>query len=229
MSVLDVGCGTGAISAGIAREVGDQGIVVGVDRDETLLEIARKEHQSLPNLRFEKQDARSLQFEACFDVVTTARMLQWISRADQAVAAMKGAVKPNGLLVALDYNHEENSWTPRPPIEFLRFYDAFLAWRHANEWDNRMADHLPALFQSAGLADVQVFVDDQKANRGDPGFSDAAALWVQVIQSVGPQIVNDGFLGEHERVAAETCYRPWSESDLDEQVLSMRTVVGTVL
>jgi len=50
-----------------------------------------------------------------------------------------------------------------------------------------------------------------------------------VIQSVGPRIVKDGFLGERERVAAEVCYRPWSESDLEEQVLSMRTVVGAVL
>src|SRR6266446_5552766 len=70
MTVLDVGCGTGAITAGIARVAGSQGNVVGVDRDESLLDIARKEHGGVLNLRFENRDARSLAFESCFDVVS---------------------------------------------------------------------------------------------------------------------------------------------------------------
>jgi ubiquinone/menaquinone biosynthesis C-methylase UbiE len=49
LSVLDVGCGTGAITAGIARAVAPAGRVVGMDRDESLLDIARREHEAIPN------------------------------------------------------------------------------------------------------------------------------------------------------------------------------------
>src|SRR5207249_3817462 len=82
--VLDVGCGTGAITAGIAKAVGPYGFVTGVDRDEVLLELARTKHDMYPNLHFEYGDATALGFRAQFDVVTAARTLQWI--ADPALA-----------------------------------------------------------------------------------------------------------------------------------------------
>ena len=50
MAVLDVGCGTGAITAGIANAVGDSGYVVGVDRDGALLELARAAHGAIANV-----------------------------------------------------------------------------------------------------------------------------------------------------------------------------------
>src|SRR5262245_45220375 len=78
MSVLDVGCGTGAITSGIARAVGPNGRVVGVDRDEALLEIARIEHGAISNLRFEAGDAAALNFRGEFDIVSSSRALQWM-------------------------------------------------------------------------------------------------------------------------------------------------------
>src|SRR3954470_20006536 len=59
MFVLDVGCGAGAITAGIARAVAPGGCAVGVDRDESLLDAARQEH---PGIRFENADALSMEF-----------------------------------------------------------------------------------------------------------------------------------------------------------------------
>src|SRR4051794_17167638 len=131
MSVLDVGCGTGAITAGIARAVGPEGRAVGVDRDAALLAIARSEHGALPNLTFEQQDALELRYDACFDIAGAARALQWMADPAQALARMTAAVKPGGLVVALDYNHSENAWAPDAPAEFARFYQAFLDWRAA--------------------------------------------------------------------------------------------------
>src|SRR5436190_3807484 len=91
MTVLDVGCGTGAITAGIARAVGPEGQAVGIDRDAALLAIARQEFQAVGNLRFENGDALSLPFENGFDVVTASRALQWISRPDLAIRQMRRA------------------------------------------------------------------------------------------------------------------------------------------
>jgi len=227
MSVLDVGCGTGAITAGIARKIAPTGQALGVDRDETLLADARQEHQSVRNLMFENRDALCLPFESRFDVVTAARTLQWISQPDVVIAGMKAAAKPGGWVVVLDYNHENNSWEPLPPLEFRRFYQAFLDWRKANNWDNRIADHLPDLFRSAGMKSIQTFLDDETVLRGDPEFLAAAAIWSHVIQRTGAAIVAAGFLHRRDLLAAEECYEALTQSRLEKQSLSMRTVVST--
>lgn len=230
MSVLDVGCGTGAITADIARVVGPEGRVLGIDRDASLLAmglaLARREHDGIPNLSFALGDILALPVEGRFDVVTAARTLQWISSPDAALAQMKGAAKTGGWIVALDYNHENNSWEPDPPVEFTRFYRAFLEWRRVHGWSNRMADGLPELFRSQGVEDIVVHRDDEVCRRGEPDFLDAAAIWTQVAETVGPQLVAEGFLSERERDEAESVYREWARESLEAQRLEMRTVVG---
>jgi SAM-dependent methyltransferase len=212
MTVLDVGCGTGAITAGIARAVGPSGRALGVDRDEALLEVAWREGSGA---QFVVGDALSLPYDAEFDIVTAARVLQWIPDPARAVARMAAAVKPGGRLVVLDYNHDRNSWSPEPPPEFRRFYAAFLDWRSANGWDNAMADHLPALFEAAGLLEVGSIVSDEAAGRGGPD------VWTAVIDGIGAK-----FYPDDERARALAAYHDYWSGTMDRQTLALRTVVG---
>ena len=233
MSVLDLGCGTGAITADIARAVGATGRVVGIDRDEATLAIARHEHREVDNLRFENGDVLTFDFDAFddrFDIVTAARTLQWISESSRAIEQMKKAASRNGRIVILDYNLQDTHWEPEPPADFRKFYEAFLTWRTANHWDNRMAEHLPGLFRSAGLIDVEIYPSDEIAQRGDSDFFDAYAsgIWLYVIQSLGSQLVHAGFLDESVRRRAEEEYARYVQSSLQRQTHSMSTVAGRV-
>jgi ubiquinone/menaquinone biosynthesis C-methylase UbiE len=97
-------------------------------------------------LRFEIGDATALPFANRFDIVTSARTLRWIASPETAINRMRQAARPTGMVVVLDYNHAGNEWEPKPPSEFLVFYAAFLSWRDIHDWDNDMADHLPAFF-----------------------------------------------------------------------------------
>ncbi len=97
---LDVGCGTGSITASIAKLVGPAGFVTGLDRDEALLEIARSDHAGVPGLRFEAGDVLILEGESEFDAATAARALQWIADPAEVVRRMARAVKPGGMVVA---------------------------------------------------------------------------------------------------------------------------------
>src|SRR5262249_44872192 len=137
MRVLDVGCGTGAITSGIARVVGPTGFALGIDRDPALLRLAVEQHASVPALGFEERDVLELTVETPFDIVTAARVLQWIEHPADAVDRMAAATRPGGLVVVLEYCHAELVWQPEPPAAVRRFYDGFLAWRDANGWDNR--------------------------------------------------------------------------------------------
>lgn len=139
---------------------------------------------------------------------------------------MKQALRPGGLLVVLDYGHTKNQWDPRPPDEFKRFYEAFLAWRHANGWDNEMADHLPKLFQSAGLTDVLSHIQTEVAEPGDPDFEGHAALWSGVIEHVDEQLATAGFLTKQQSRDAHERYVPWAKTKLLKQTLARSAVTG---
>lgn len=212
MRVLDVGCGTGAITAGIAEAVGRAGRVVGIDRDASLVEIARKDHKHITNLSFAQRDVLALTEEAGFDIVT---------------AALVAATKRLGMIVVLDYNHQDNSWDPSPPLEFVRFYKAFLAWRAANQWDNRIADHLPSMFASACLSQIEEQDNREVSLRGDPNFASATAIWPHVMETIGLTIVSSGFLNEIDRKQAMDRYENYRRTSLATQCLAIKTIVGS--
>ena len=92
--ILDLGCGTGTLTAGIAER---GAAVIGVDRSEEMISQARKK---FPALKFEAMDARELGFNAEFDAVFSNAVLHWIPEAEQVIAGIAQALKPGGRFVA---------------------------------------------------------------------------------------------------------------------------------
>jgi SAM-dependent methyltransferase len=226
MSILDIGCGTGSITEGMARTTGPGGQVTGLDRDEGLLSEGRERYRTCSNLRFLVGDALSMSFAGEFDIVTAARTLQWIDQPALALERMKAALRSGGVAVVLDYDHADNRWEPTPPSAFVRFYQAFLDWREAHHWDNRIGSRLPELMCAAGFLEVRVLVSDELVDRNEPG--DGRYLWSKVIQSLGPTIVQAGHLSNDQLESAAADYREWLEDSFERQVLVMRTVIGHV-
>lgn len=210
MSVLDVGCASGAITRGIAERVGLDGKVTGIDVSDRLIQEAKENSVSLTNLEFEVADIYNLPYENTYDVITAARVLQWLSEPQKALEQMVGAVKPGGTLLVLDYNHEKIEWSPAPPEAFLHFYSAFLKWRQDSGMSNEIADQLVSCFEEAGLKNVLQYEQHEKTSRGDLDFENRIAIWAEVAESRGKQLVSDGYLTEEERIEAEVSYRTWA-------------------
>ena len=122
MDILDVGCGTGAITADIAKAVGPDGMALGIDRDDANLAIAVQEYGGIRNLRFEAADILTLgeRFNNKFDIATAARTIQWIGEPERAILHMTKAAKPGGRVIVLDYNLDQTYWEPEPPVDFQR-------------------------------------------------------------------------------------------------------------
>jgi hypothetical protein len=99
-----------------------------------------------------------------------------------------------------------------------------------NRWDNQMASHLTALFHSEGMVDVASHPSDELVQRGDPDFFDAYAsgIWLYVIQTLGPKLVQAGFLEENVRLCAEEDYGVYVRDTLQLQRHSMLAVEGRV-
>jgi trans-aconitate methyltransferase len=92
--ILDLGCGTGALTAEIAARGAE---VLGVDRSEEMIAQARKK---FPALRFEVVDARELRANGEFDAVFSNAVLHWISEAEEVIAGVARVLKPRGRFVA---------------------------------------------------------------------------------------------------------------------------------
>lgn len=225
MSVLDVGCGSGAITAGVAAAVGPSGRVVGVDVNEQLIEVARERHAA-PNLVFRVAAVTDLPACADFDVVTCARLLLWLADPAAAVAAMVGVARPGGLVLVLDYDMRQIAWEPQAPRSALHFMDAFLRWREEAGFDNSMAARLPHLLAGAGLEQVRSIPQPEVTERGDEDFDARIALWPDVMATRGHQVVADGLLSERERSEATHALREWGRADAQRQTLHLSAVEG---
>lgn len=226
MSVLDAGCGVGSITRGMAEFVGASGYVLGLDRDAELLESARTLNGDLAQLEFREADLIDFNTDRPFDIVSAARVLQWIGQPELAIACMKRAMRSGGLIVLLDYNHAENSWSPEPPVQFQRFYQAFLDWRAAQGWDNRMASNLQGLLEAAGFVNIEEYDQGEITKRGEADFDSRTALWEEVGENLGRKLVAEAYLTGEELAAARSTYAEWRKGQLKVQTLRLKAVVG---
>lgn len=92
--VLDLGCGTGHLTAKIAER---GATVVGLDADTAMIEEARRR---FPGARFEQGDALAWRTPQSFDAIFSNAALHWMPDADAVAETMTQALKPGGRLVA---------------------------------------------------------------------------------------------------------------------------------
>ncbi len=108
--ILDLGCGTGQLTAQIA----DRGaLVTGFDKSAAMLEQARR---SYPHLKFVEGDAAAFHFDQPFDAVFSNATLHWVKDAEAAVVSIARALRPGGRFVA-EFGGKGNN---RAMLEALR-------------------------------------------------------------------------------------------------------------
>ncbi|MFK3938062.1 methyltransferase domain-containing protein [Alkalihalobacillus sp. NPDC078783] len=226
MTVLDIGCGTGAITRDIAKAVGEKGRVVGMDNNPAFVEKARTMHEDLPNVQFEVGTIYQLKDEASFDLVTCSRVLQWLADPLEALKQMVQVTNVGGRVIVLDYNHDKISWDPLPPKSTNNFYSAFLKWRADAGMDNTIADNLERLFYEAGLTHIHVTAQHEETVREDVSFDQQAGIWADVMAGRGRQMVMEDYIKEDARAVAEKEYREWVSQVATSHTMYLLAVEG---
>jgi demethylmenaquinone methyltransferase/2-methoxy-6-polyprenyl-1,4-benzoquinol methylase len=100
-SALDVACGSGKLTARLAKVAGEGGRVVGLDFSPQMLEVARRDH---PGIEFVEGDALNLPFdEASFDASTIAFGLRNLADPVRGLREMLRVVRSGGRAVVLEF------------------------------------------------------------------------------------------------------------------------------
>ncbi|HBI45338.1 MAG TPA: SAM-dependent methyltransferase [Planctomycetales bacterium] len=92
--ILDLGCGTGHLTAQIAQA---GATVVGLDHSAEMLEQARSAY---PLLQFIQGDARDFTFAEPFDAIFSNAVLHWIQPPEAVIRCVRDALRPGGRFVA---------------------------------------------------------------------------------------------------------------------------------
>ena len=92
--ILDVGCGTGHLTAEIAAR---GALLLGIDQSPEMIQQAREKH---PGLRFEVMDAREISLVETFDAVFSNATLHWIKEPERVIRGIAKLLKPGGRFVA---------------------------------------------------------------------------------------------------------------------------------
>jgi ubiquinone/menaquinone biosynthesis C-methylase UbiE len=226
LSVLDVGCGSGAITADIAQRV--NGKVVGIDFSQHLIELAQKNYGHIPNLSFRFANINDYVSEKIFDLVIAARTLQWVNNPSQVVSKMVSVLKKGGKISINDYNHTKIEWSPTPPNSMLDMYEAFLKWRTDAGFDNQIADNLPNIYKDLGLTDINIVTQHETSMRGEEDFEATTRIWSIVAETRGKQVVQDGYCSDELRLQAIAEYDAWIANEAQSMRLYLLAVEGTI-
>jgi len=220
--VLDVGCGSGAITRDIVDRVGTAGLVRGVDRSSELIGLAQQRHAGVPNLRFDCADILDDNTGERYNVITIARTLQWIAGPAPVIRKMISMLDGDGTLCILDYNHTRIEWDPQPPASMLYFYDAFLRWRADAGMDNAIGDTVAAHLEAERGTIVTTLDASEVLDHTMPGFQSHISLWTKVAETRGKQLVTDGYVTEAERTRAISDYGAWCSNEAKSMKLNLK-------
>jgi len=226
MRVLDVGCGTGAISKDIAAIVGPQGSVTGIDNTAHFIESGKETYQAVKNLELIHADVFQFDTTEKFDLIVSARVLQWLNNPVEALIRFKHFLKPGGQISVLDYNHELLSWIPSPPESMLQFYATFLRWRGDAGMNNHIAEDLSSYFAEAGLKNIQAFHADEVYTKGQDNFISRVEIWSKV--AVSTQMVDEGYISNDDRLKAIEDYDNWVNNEAETMTMVLKEVRGSV-
>ncbi|MCV7377668.1 SAM-dependent methyltransferase [Mycobacterium alsense] len=155
MSVLDIGCGPGTITADIAARVAP-GAVVAVDRVADVLAVARAESRGrdLSNVTFATADVHRLDFpDDAFDIVHAHQVLQHVADPVGALREMRRVCRPGGIVAARDADYAGFTWFPQ--IDALDLWrDLYRRAARANGGEPDAGRRLLSWALDAGFADV---------------------------------------------------------------------------
>ncbi len=197
--ILDLGCGTGHLTARIA-EAGAR--VVGIDSSAEMIAEARR---GFPGLRFEVADARDFALDEPFDAVFSNAVLHWVKPPERAVACIRRSLAPGGRFVA-ELGGRGNVAAIVASLEAASGAMGVEGWEHP--WYYPSIGEYAALLESDGLEVAQAVLFDRPTPlEGEDGLRSWVTMFARDLVERVPPDGREEFFGRVEESARGTLHR----------------------
>jgi ubiquinone/menaquinone biosynthesis C-methylase UbiE len=208
--VLDIGCGPGTITAGLARRAGR---VVGLDKSADMVEAARNHAADLGlhNTAFKVGSVYELPWDDnSFDVVYAHQVLQHLSDPVGALREARRVLRPGGLVAVRDSDYATMVHAPVfPAIE--RWRELYHQVAAANGGEADAGRFLLSWVIEAGFAETEATASTT-AHTDPEGRAEWGEMWaVRVADSdFANHAVDNGFATRDELQEISNAFRQWA-------------------
>jgi ubiquinone/menaquinone biosynthesis C-methylase UbiE len=197
MKVLDLGSGAGDVALIAARLVGPEGIVVGIDTNPAILEVARARARDAQhrNVSFEAGDIGELPLARDFDAVVGRYVLMFMPDPVPAMREIVDHLRPGGIAAFQEPDFTQGPYAA-PPSALLDEIGHWIteAFRNSGA-DAEMGIKLRNLYLRAGLSDLHLEADRLIGGGQDwGGYNHLAGL----VKSVLPFLETSGITTANE-------------------------------
>jgi len=207
LTLLDVGCGPGTITADFARRLAP-GRVLGIDTSADVIAAAKRDH---PEVAFATGDVYLVdEADASWDIVHAHQLLQHLADPVAALKAMRRALRPGGIVAARDSDYASFTWHPHDE-RLTRWLSLYREIARVNGGEPDAGRHLLSWAQQAGFtqitpsASVWCFATPEERSWW-------GGLWADRIttSAIAHQAVREGRAAVEELTSIADAWRQWS-------------------
>ena len=169
MNCLDLGCGMGDVTLAIAKRIGDNGHILGVDIDRQSIQLAlgSAELSKLKQADFKVYDAYELDDKGTYDMVYSRFLLSHLSNPKAVLQKIWLALKPKGKVLIEDTDFSGHFSNPLS-IHFNSYVSLYQRLLEKRGADANLGQKLVWLLKEAGFVNVE-FQISQPTHIGGKG------------------------------------------------------------
>lgn len=198
MTAIDIGCGSGEVTFGLAGLVAPGGRAIGLDMDGVKLDLARHAatERGIGNAEFRQTNVNEWNEPGTYDAVYSRALLHHLRAPVDLLRRMWAAVRPGGVLVVEDADF--GGWLCDPPNAgfdfFVRTYGETV---RRNGGDPTIGRKLHRYFREVEIPDAQLTLVQGLRHEGE-----AKSLAWSTLEGSSDAILSTGLATEAEVAAA---------------------------
>jgi ubiquinone/menaquinone biosynthesis C-methylase UbiE len=203
---VDIGCGPIGILNLLSQRVGPSGTVIGLEREQRFVEMARAEivKRGLSNVTMVQGDGLNTGLEkGSFDLVHERLVLINVSAREAFLTEMLSLLRPGGTVALEDVDNV--SWLCQPAHpSWDVLLNAFHTVFHAGGGDGYVGRRLPVLLHAAGVENIQTKVTVETPPLGDYRRTHLLSLIDSVRDKIiANKVLDEAKLNEHREALSQ--------------------------